>query len=116
MTVKVLFVCLGNICRSPLAEAAFRAEAARVGLDAEADSAGRSNPRNASTAVRFASESAANALREAVASPPCRRITSRRLMLRPSCWVPLSMCVLQLFASLPSVLHVFALQDLYDAS
>ena len=40
MTVRVLFVCLGNICRSPLAEAAFRAEAARIGLDAEADSAG----------------------------------------------------------------------------
>ncbi|HYD13218.1 MAG TPA: low molecular weight protein-tyrosine-phosphatase [Allosphingosinicella sp.] len=40
MTVKVLFVCLGNICRSPLAEAAFRAEAARLGLDADADSAG----------------------------------------------------------------------------
>ncbi|MDR7037621.1 MULTISPECIES: low molecular weight protein-tyrosine-phosphatase [Methylobacterium] len=36
----ILFVCLGNICRSPLAEAAFRAEAARAGLDAEADSAG----------------------------------------------------------------------------
>ena len=40
MTRRVLFVCLGNICRSPLAEAAFRAEAARIGLDAEADSAG----------------------------------------------------------------------------
>ena len=40
MTVKILFVCLGNICRSPLAEAAFRAEAARIGLDAAADSAG----------------------------------------------------------------------------
>ena len=40
MTVKVLFVCLGNICRSPLAEAAFRAEAEAIGLDAEADSAG----------------------------------------------------------------------------
>jgi protein-tyrosine phosphatase len=40
MTVHVLFVCLGNICRSPLAEAAFRAEVARIGLDAEADSAG----------------------------------------------------------------------------
>jgi protein-tyrosine phosphatase len=36
----VLFVCLGNICRSPLAEAAFRAEAARIGLDAHIDSAG----------------------------------------------------------------------------
>ena len=40
MTIRVLFVCLGNICRSPLAEAAFWAEAERLGLDAEADSAG----------------------------------------------------------------------------
>ena len=40
MSVKVLFVCLGNICRSPLAEAAFRAEAQRRGLDVEVDSAG----------------------------------------------------------------------------
>jgi protein-tyrosine phosphatase len=43
MTRRVLFVCLGNICRSPLAEAAFRAEAGRVGLDVEADSAGTGN-------------------------------------------------------------------------
>jgi protein-tyrosine phosphatase len=40
---SVLFVCLGNICRSPLAEAAFRAEAARAGLVADADSAGTGN-------------------------------------------------------------------------
>lgn len=38
--VSVLFVCLGNICRSPLAEAAFRYEAERSGLDLEVDSAG----------------------------------------------------------------------------
>ena len=37
---SVLFVCLGNICRSPLAEGAFRAEAERLGLDMVADSAG----------------------------------------------------------------------------
>lgn len=37
---SVLFVCLGNICRSPLAEAAFRAEAERLGLDVHIDSAG----------------------------------------------------------------------------
>ena len=36
----VLFVCLGNICRSPLAEAAFRQEAERRGLEVEIDSAG----------------------------------------------------------------------------
>ena len=40
MALAVLFVCLGNICRSPLAEAAFRAEAERIGLAVEVDSAG----------------------------------------------------------------------------
>lgn len=37
---RVLFVCLGNICRSPLAEGAFRAEAETLGLDVTVDSAG----------------------------------------------------------------------------
>lgn len=37
---SVLFVCLGNICRSPLAEGALRAEAAKLGLDLIVDSAG----------------------------------------------------------------------------
>lgn len=36
----MLFVCAGNICRSPLAEAAFRQAAEEAGLAAEADSAG----------------------------------------------------------------------------
>lgn len=40
---SVLFVCLGNICRSPLAEAAFRREADRLGLKLEVDSAGTGN-------------------------------------------------------------------------
>jgi protein-tyrosine phosphatase len=40
MAVSVLFVCLGNICRSPLAEAAFRREGGRLGLAVEVDSAG----------------------------------------------------------------------------
>jgi protein-tyrosine phosphatase len=39
----VLFVCLGNICRSPLAEAAFRREANKLNLDVEVDSAGTGN-------------------------------------------------------------------------
>jgi protein-tyrosine phosphatase len=38
--IAVLFVCLGNICRSPLAEAAFRQEAEKLSLDVEVDSAG----------------------------------------------------------------------------
>jgi protein-tyrosine phosphatase len=37
---SVLFVCLGNICRSPLAQAALRREAERLGLPVEVDSAG----------------------------------------------------------------------------
>jgi protein-tyrosine phosphatase len=40
---SVLFVCLGNICRSPLAEAALRAEAERAGLAIKVDSAGTGN-------------------------------------------------------------------------
>ncbi|MCP1469915.1 protein-tyrosine phosphatase [Sphingobium sp. OAS761] len=36
----ILFVCLGNICRSPLAEAALRAEADKAGADMLVDSAG----------------------------------------------------------------------------
>lgn len=42
MTVRVLFVCMGNICRSPLAEGVFRAEVMVAGLDGQidADSAG----------------------------------------------------------------------------
>ena len=36
----ILFVCLGNICRSPLAEAAFRRAADEAGIEVAADSAG----------------------------------------------------------------------------
>lgn len=37
---SVLFICLGNICRSPLAELAMRLAAADTGLDLMIDSAG----------------------------------------------------------------------------
>ncbi|MDP3549346.1 MAG: low molecular weight protein-tyrosine-phosphatase [Novosphingobium sp.] len=37
---SVLFVCLGNICRSPLAEAALRARAVAAGVAITIDSAG----------------------------------------------------------------------------
>ncbi|MBT1445881.1 low molecular weight phosphotyrosine protein phosphatase [Shewanella sp. JM162201] len=37
---SVLFVCMGNICRSPTAEAVFRKRSAAAGLSLEIDSAG----------------------------------------------------------------------------
>jgi len=43
VTYSVLFVCLGNICRSPLAEGALRAEARRLNLHLVVDSAGTGN-------------------------------------------------------------------------
>lgn len=57
----VLFVCLGNICRSPLAEAAFRHAADLAGLDMLIDSAGTADyhvgeppdPRAIRTAAKF---------------------------------------------------------------
>ncbi|WP_340588961.1 low molecular weight protein-tyrosine-phosphatase [Erythrobacter alti] len=37
---SLLFVCLGNICRSPMAEGAMRVAAREAGLELEIDSAG----------------------------------------------------------------------------
>ena len=37
---RVLFVCLGNICRSPLGEAILRRQADEAGVELEVDSAG----------------------------------------------------------------------------
>ena len=43
--MRILFVCLGNICRSPMAEGLFRRELERRGIDhlVEVDSAGTGN-------------------------------------------------------------------------
>lgn len=38
--MKVVMVCLGNICRSPLADGLLRKKVAEAGLDVEVDSAG----------------------------------------------------------------------------
>ena len=41
--MKILMVCLGNICRSPLAEGILEAKAKKLGLDWYVDSAGTNN-------------------------------------------------------------------------
>lgn len=43
MAKKILMVCLGNICRSPVAEGILRKKIEKRGLDALVDSAGTSN-------------------------------------------------------------------------
>ncbi|MGM9485445.1 low molecular weight protein-tyrosine-phosphatase [Roseateles sp. NT4] len=40
MTRRILFFCMGNICRSPTAEGVMRARLKAAGLDIEVDSAG----------------------------------------------------------------------------
>jgi protein-tyrosine phosphatase len=41
--MKILMVCLGNICRSPLAEGILESKVKKIGLDWEIDSAGTNN-------------------------------------------------------------------------
>ncbi len=41
--MKILMVCLGNICRSPLAEGILKQKAIDAGLDLQIDSAGTNN-------------------------------------------------------------------------
>src|SRR4030095_5878038 len=42
-SMKILMVCLGNICRSPLAEGILESKAKKLGLNWEVDSAGTNN-------------------------------------------------------------------------
>jgi protein-tyrosine phosphatase len=61
MTIGVLFVCTGNICRSPMAEGVFRSMARRAGLESvfTIDSAGTYAGRAGEPPSRLAIEAAA---------------------------------------------------------
>jgi protein-tyrosine phosphatase len=77
--VKILFVCLGNICRSPLAESVFRHLARERGVDGlfEIDSAGTSGYHAGSPPDR---RSAATALARGVTvTGTSRQLTARDL-------------------------------------
>ncbi|HVH35688.1 MAG TPA: low molecular weight protein-tyrosine-phosphatase [Tahibacter sp.] len=58
--MKILFVCLGNICRSPVLEAVLRAQLQRAGLDWQVASCGTgdwhlgqgADPRSCASALR----------------------------------------------------------------
>jgi protein-tyrosine phosphatase len=58
--IRVLFVCLGNICRSPLAEAVFRHQVRERGLEPrfEIDSAGTSGYHDGAPPDRRSAETA----------------------------------------------------------
>ncbi len=58
-TPRVLFVCLGNICRSPTAHGVFRAKARAAGLEVITDCAGTGNWHIGSAPDRRAQRSAA---------------------------------------------------------
>ncbi len=74
--IRVLFVCLGNICRSPLAEAVFRRTVADAGLTDrfEIDSAGTSGYHDGEPPDGRAAETAAR--RGVTLSGASRRITA----------------------------------------
>lgn len=72
----VLFVCMGNICRSPTAEGVFRQRAAAAGLELDIDSAGTHayhvgkppDPRSAQHAARRGYDLSAQRARQVQAS------------------------------------------------
>jgi protein-tyrosine phosphatase len=70
--IKILFVCLGNICRSPLAEAVFKHKIRERGIDEfiEADSCGTANYHVGDTPD---SRTVANATKNGVAIDHCGR-------------------------------------------
>lgn len=58
--MKILFVCLGNICRSPLAEGILKAKAKTLGLDWQIDSAGTNGYHDGEAPHEFSLNIAAN--------------------------------------------------------
>lgn len=69
MMKSILFVCLGNICRSPVVEAIARLEFARAGIDVYVDSAGTADYH---TGEQADSRSLASALRANYDASPHR--------------------------------------------
>lgn len=73
---SVLFVCLGNICRSPTAEAVFRHKAKEKGLPLEIDSAGTAGYHTGSLPDQR-SQAAGEARGYSFAGLSCRKVEDR---------------------------------------
>ncbi|MEZ7897307.1 MAG: low molecular weight protein-tyrosine-phosphatase [Flaviflexus sp.] len=67
--MRILVVCTGNICRSPMGEIVLRQKLADVGIDADVDSVGVSSEEHG----RPVDRRAANVLRESGYDVPSRR-------------------------------------------
>lgn len=74
-TFRILMVCLGNICRSPLAEGILRDRAGSAGLDWEIDSAG-TNGYHVGEAPHPLSQKVARAHRVDISCQRARRFTA----------------------------------------
>ena len=70
----ILFVCLGNICRSPTAEGVFRQKAKSVGLDLKIDSAGTAGYHHGAPPDKR-SRQVANARGYDLSRLKCRKVT-----------------------------------------
>jgi protein-tyrosine phosphatase len=72
--MKILMVCLGNICRSPLAEGVMRHKLRKAGLDWEVDSAG-TNHYETGCAPHRLSQKVAGMYGVDICSQQCRQFT-----------------------------------------
>lgn len=73
---SVLFVCLGNICRSPTAEGVFRQKAIKNGFDVLVDSAGTAGYHKSAPPDKR-SQQVARARGYDLSSLKCRRVTDQ---------------------------------------
>lgn len=71
---SVLFVCLGNICRSPTAEGVFRQKAIKNGFDVNVDSAGTAGYHKAAPPDKR-SQQVAKVRGYDLSALKCRRVT-----------------------------------------
>ena len=85
--MKILMVCLGNICRSPLAEGILESKAKKLGLQWEVDSAGINNNYHIGEAPHPLSQKVAKLhsldISDQAPGPSCRTISTASIKYMP---------------------------------